>query len=419
MPPSLDAPHCQSATSSNRVTGTPKEKRALWIIGARAVAICAVVMVHVSDCIVWNTDWLSVKPSWWWMGTFFNAFAMGGVGVFTMISGALLLDPGRNKSIRRFYQRRFLRIVPPYIFWAVLYFGWRKHMEQESLAWSQFPSAVVGGNAYYHLWFMLMIVELYLLTPLLRWVVVHIQRKILIGCLFLWFVAEAVIPSFQHAFGYDIWTEHVPNYIAYLGYVGYFVCGHILSSIRLNRQGMLLAGCAWITGVTWAGAMIFLEARKEGGTLTVEWGNHNFYPQVILVALSAFLILRNLPWESLWTWKTGASVVTAISSASFTIYLLHPLLLELNWYSFSPVSLHATWVHPLVGTPLTALLAVTTCVLFALLARKLFFGWLRPIALVIAPWNAASLLPLPDIPQTDKVRIPDAESASSVAGVGL
>jgi len=353
------------------------------------------------------------------MGTFFNAFAMGGVGVFTMISGALLLDLGRNKSIRRFYQRRFLRIVPPYIFWAVLYFAWRMHMEQESLAWSQFPSAVVGGNAYYHLWFMLMIVELYLLTPLLRWVVSRVRREILIGCLFLWFGVEAIIPSLQHAFGYDIWTDYVPNYISYLGYVGYFVGGHILSSIRLNTRGMLLAGCAWITGIVWAGGMIFLEARKAGGMLTVEWGNHNFYPQVILVAISAFLILRNLPWESLWTWKTGASVVTAVSSASFTIYLLHPLLLELNWYSFSPVCLHAAWVHPLVGIPLTVLFAVTTCVLFALLVRRLCTGWLRPIAPVIAPWNAASLLPDPGTLNSGKVRIYDAESASSVIGVGL
>jgi len=360
------------------------DKTHCWIVGARAIAICAVVMVH-SDYILWETEWLNVRPPWWWTANFLVTLSTGGVVIFTMISGTLLLNPGHPQSISRFFKRRFLRIMPPYLLWSAIYFAWRIYMEEESLSWSHFPASLANGGAYYHLWFMLMIVQLYLLTPLLRVLIARMPLVVLLAALLLWLGGFSLLPILQHAWGSETWIDRTPAWLSYLGYVGFFVCGHYLSQIRLKRAGCLLAGLGWLTGFVWTGWSTYRDAQATGGILSEEWGDHNFYPQVILMATCAFLILRNLSWESLFHWSTATAVITATSSASFTAYLLHPLVMTLLDQHIP----HAGW-HPLLGMPLTFAVSITLCVLFAVLAQKLSGGWLGIFTSAIAPWNSAS-----------------------------
>lgn len=371
----------------------PAADRDLWIVGARAVAICAVVMTHVCDGVVWDSDWLQVRPSWWWTGDIFTALASGGVGMFTMISGALLLAPGRKPGILRFYRRRLLRIVPPYIAWSAIYLAWQLLVEKHEFGLRHAVGAVARGGAYYHLWFLNMILELYLLTPLFRWAMDHVPRRRLIAVLLAWFAAASVLPAAQHALGGEAWVERVPSDLGYLCYAGYFVLGRVLGEVRLGARGLAVATSAWLGGAGWVVAMNFREIAAQGGTLTDEWSDHNLYPQVVIVAVSAVLILRNLPWQRLLRRSGAGWLVGAVSSASFTIYLAHPLLLELHDYSWSPIRLNGAWIDPLVGIPVTTLFLVATPVTFALFIRRIMPPQLDPIANAIAPLNAASRPP--------------------------
>lgn len=105
-----------------------------------------------------------------------------------MISGALLLAPSHRNTISGFLKKRLLKIVPSYLAWALIYFAWRIYIEEEDLTWTVFPGELAAGSVYYHLWFLNMLLELYLLVPFLRILVEFTPKAVLIYGLGLWLI---------------------------------------------------------------------------------------------------------------------------------------------------------------------------------------------------------------------------------------
>ena len=77
----------------------------------RAIAATLVVWVHTQELIV--TD---VLPHW------LRSFGYGGVDLFFVISGFIMVRTTQNKNIRpiQFYRKRILRVAPLYAFFTIL-----------------------------------------------------------------------------------------------------------------------------------------------------------------------------------------------------------------------------------------------------------------------------------------------------------
>lgn len=79
----------------------------------RAVAIIAVIICHV-DPFFGSLNTTSKVI----LHNIFHYSGMVGVPIFLMISGALILN--RNYTLSSFMNKRFKRIVYPFIFWIIL-----------------------------------------------------------------------------------------------------------------------------------------------------------------------------------------------------------------------------------------------------------------------------------------------------------
>src|ERR1700754_3409669 len=79
----------------------------------RAVACAMVVLLHIA-----STYFYSFEPQWI-PSDIFDSLTRGAVPIFFMLSGALLLR--KDLPIVSFYRKRALRIVPPLVFWTVVY----------------------------------------------------------------------------------------------------------------------------------------------------------------------------------------------------------------------------------------------------------------------------------------------------------
>lgn len=90
-----------------------------WVSLARVIAAFAVVILHVSAC-VFPPDLQLGTANWWWANGY-DAATRWAVPVFVMISGGLLLVPGKKESLALFYKKRLSRILVPLIFWSILY----------------------------------------------------------------------------------------------------------------------------------------------------------------------------------------------------------------------------------------------------------------------------------------------------------
>ena len=108
-----------------------------------------------------------------------------GVSLFLIISGVLLLS--RDEPVGVFFKKRFLRILPPFLFWSLVTFTLGRLMEGNRdfphFLPDYFRDLATGGSHGIY-WFVYMIIGLYLVTPVLR-VVCREERALLYLSLFL------------------------------------------------------------------------------------------------------------------------------------------------------------------------------------------------------------------------------------------
>ena len=146
-----------------------------------------------------------------------------GIGLFFMVSGALLLKWNIDKPFETkvFLRKRFTKILIPLIFWSLVGWGLDAHGVK---------NAELGV-----LWFMYCLAGMYLLTPILsRWLSVADVKEIEFYLL-LWLVTLCV-PFVKIFFPVN---EGDTSWLYYFhGYVGYYVLGFYLQNYMERRISM-------------------------------------------------------------------------------------------------------------------------------------------------------------------------------------
>ena len=137
-----------------------------WIEALRLLSVFSVVMLHVSAGFF---NFLEKTSFNWWMGNLLSSSTRFSVPVFIMISGSLLLDPGKDVGILPFYQKRLFRLMIPFVSWTVIYFLFTYiHSPDTELTRWYIGRSLITGRVHYHLWYIFMLPGLYLFTPFIR-----------------------------------------------------------------------------------------------------------------------------------------------------------------------------------------------------------------------------------------------------------
>ncbi|MGM7703027.1 acyltransferase [Pseudalkalibacillus sp. Hm43] len=124
----------------------------------RAFACLGVILVHVSAS--YDT----------WFIYMFNQLGRFGTPTFALISGFLLFHQVKYKGFdsQKFIKSRFTKIVVPFIVWSIFYFL------LGLILWKSFPDLEVlikrflFGDSFYHLYFMVIVIQFYLFFPLMQ-----------------------------------------------------------------------------------------------------------------------------------------------------------------------------------------------------------------------------------------------------------
>lgn len=164
---------------------------------------------------------------------------MPGIGLFFMVSGALLLN---NKLPQRdFLNRRFSKILWPTLFWTVFYIGMNFITTPFSVTYAtktffNIPFAAQGNGV---LWFMYALAGLYLLTPILAKWLHGTSKKEIELYLLLWGVS--LIYPYLSLLHIDI--NDSPSGILYYfsGYAGYYLLGFYLKQHYRYQHWHLIA----------------------------------------------------------------------------------------------------------------------------------------------------------------------------------
>lgn len=322
-----------------------------WIEFLRFAVMIGVVVIHAASDVI--TEWGKVPDSWWWSAHVYDALVRGCVPLFIMISGALLL--GKQEGFSDFFGKRFQRIAIPFIFWTAVFLVWEKLTLNPDLSLKEALVRAAGDRVRYHLWFLYIIAGLYLITPLLRILVQHARRRDLAFFLLLWFAVNSLIPAIEKSalFLFSLALRIALPIPPAQGYVGYFLLGYFL-----NRY----ASPAWLKPAAAVWALSFLVCLTGTALMTAHSGSYhngfysNFSPNVIAYTASFFVIIKG----------TGAAIekhlapvlrawILSCASASFGIYLFHPLVIDVFNRGYAGFVLNGKAEHPLWMIPLTVI----------------------------------------------------------------
>ena len=144
-----------------------KEKRIAELDYARVVLMLSVIAIHVTSSYIFSESRISLFGMN--LAYLINQAARCSVPGFIILSGASLGMGKTEYSIGSFYISRMKKIVLPYLIWYTVYFAYNSRGTAVS-AWdfAVFFKGILKGSTAPHLYFIIVIVQLYILYPLLR-----------------------------------------------------------------------------------------------------------------------------------------------------------------------------------------------------------------------------------------------------------
>jgi peptidoglycan/LPS O-acetylase OafA/YrhL len=255
--------------------------------------------------------------------------------VFFALTGFLLVHAARGRPIGAwsFWRRRFPYVAVPYVAWSVIYTAFHVWGPAHGVfSWRGLATDLVTGNSEYHLYFLLVTMQLYLVFPLLlRFVRKTASRAGLVlgvvGALNLAWLAALQYGHPPAGWPGLLWPrayELLPTYAVY-------VLGGAYAALHLDRIERVVARRAGaLLGVA-AGAAILAEAAflAQVGGRSPRAAAAVLQPAMLLSSIAAVLVLylAGSRWANSRR-RPAARIVETASDLSFAVYLAHPLVLE-------------------------------------------------------------------------------------------
>lgn len=340
----------------------PIVKNLEWASNLRVIATISVILLHVAAEMLY--DFNRIPEHQWWVGNIYDSFVRFSVPAFFMLTGALLLPKVEDLNV--FLRKRFLRILPPFLFWSLVYIGyylWLKFVAGEAILFLptlDFIGQKLLKGSEWHLWFVYAILGIYLIIPILRRWLQTAPDKEIHYFLFLWSIVILFKIQFLAPYRPSISLAYFADFI------GYVVLGYYLSSraFKINKKPLVLVALA-LLGIAVTIVATFFLSEANGRFSEYFYGYLS--PNVLLVSIAIFLLVQQTKAPKNPILK---SAVTLINKHSFGIYLVHYLVLNI----FKSNGITWQMANPIISIPLITITCISISLTTVYLLSKIKFG---------------------------------------------
>ncbi len=289
----------------------------------RGLTILAVVLHHASGLAL---DRAQAGSTTALLLEFFNRTLHFVVPAFLMLSAALLTASLlRRPDLGRYFQRRVLRGMWPYVLWTALYvlwYVWRGDRPQAELSDpARWLFYLEYGKASFHLYFMLVALELYVILPLLLPLA---RRRPTVGwALLLGFAVQVVVYLLNaRYFHFRFPASTVVWYIAPI------IAGVAIGARLDDFPAWWSRHWGWVVGALALATALYIPQAVtyiDGGTVIAWQYSLSNWAYTVLASVTllglALGFARRLP--------RVAAPFAALGTLSLQVYLIHPALLQL------------------------------------------------------------------------------------------
>ena len=287
----------------------------------RSIACLAIVLMHMMNIseILYRSSISHTEDS---VSMLIVYLCMWAVPLFVMVTGALLLDPGKNITIKAIYTRYVARIIGALLLFGLVFRFVDMWMNGETFSLTVITNGlykIYTGTSWSHLWYLYMLIGLYVLLPVYRRVSAGCDRKELLYLLGAYAFFISILPL-TDIFGADS-AFHLQTSAIYLLY---FFAGYMIKSGQLVIKKPV-AALMLVLSVACMAAVWVIRNKYDIAGLDQVLGNYSS-PVVVVMAVSIFaLMFKNETVE-----RSGAlaKFIALFDRSSFGIYLIHMIFLR-------------------------------------------------------------------------------------------
>lgn len=286
----------------------------------KCIAMLAVIGIHVFGTPTTYWPLLHTRGELFFAKFMYSAFRAWAVPVFTMVSGALFLNPGKALPLAKLYKKYILRLVGVLMTFGLAFSIMEivfstKHFEVGTI-W-QALLTIYSGKTWAHLWYLYIVIGLYLVTPPLRTMVRELSPTGIRYLLLLLFVFSGFFPFLNG-------LTSVPFGIRLPGgtfWVFFYVLGYAFHAQIIVMNRYLAIACI-ASGLLWCAFGQFLpDMPTITGSKLYEIGTET----LVSMAMSAgvFSLAKQCCKQSV------DFCDTLLNPLSFGIYVIHALFVNL------------------------------------------------------------------------------------------
>ena len=288
----------------------------------RLFATVAVIMTHVCGSIIHN---ISVKSIDFIVLNVIRSAITWDVPIFIMISGRFFLDLEKKITIKNIVKKNIKHLLYVFFAWSLIYTSFYYITSENIYTLKEIIFELLIGP--YHMWFIIMLIFLYLITPILRKIIE--DKKITEYFILLFFICQ-----FLYQYGInlpyigviiDAMLNKSYFYLA-LGYTGYYVLGYYLYRYDIPKK---------IENILYAMIIPLIIFSCIGTTVNSFFSNElnefiSTYqtPNIIVETCGIYMIFCK-KMSKIKFGEKAKKIFFKLSTNGLGVYLSHALVLEI------------------------------------------------------------------------------------------
>jgi probable poly-beta-1,6-N-acetyl-D-glucosamine export protein len=311
----------------------------------RAISCLMILAIHVTGSFYYIHDQHHV-----WYTSFFNQISRYGINLFIMISGFLLFYHKKQKGFeaKHYWKSRTLKVIIPFLAFTVfyqiitaLYNGYSNF----TFSIDYFYSMIYLGDGFYHLWFFSLVLQFYLLFPLLqRWSNNKKQWNIMLVCsLTVQLIFLKIVPLYVH------WEK-----VYLFNWIYYFILGGYLAQYWVQIRD-------WIQSHPKTNLALTLLVLADGLWSFYRINSIAEYRLENMISVPILFVVLIGVYPKIQQWRRTDRTLTFIGEYSMGIYVMHPLFIY-----------YATFMPKFFWDPTSIFFTFLFYLLVSVLSLKLF-----------------------------------------------
>ena len=258
-----------------------------------------------------------VKDSWWWVRVLVEVLFYYAVPVFFMLSGATLMTYRERYSTAKFIQKRFLKVVIPYLFWGCFFIGVHVLIDSSGISLGEIIMSLTTGKIVYtNYWFFIPLFLLYIFIPFLSLMVVRLNFKQITCLIAVIFIFQSLLPTIYSFLGLEFKVSMpLGGYFIY-ALVGYYMAVYDIEKNNKLCYAIFIFAVISMVVRYW---LLYFSDEKEPMLFTY-FGLYAFFP-----ASAVFLLFKRVSISN----NKVQSFFIYLAKRSYGVFLIHTFLIKL------------------------------------------------------------------------------------------